>query len=95
MRSFTSAFYAILFSIFLTAPVLAQSAYSTSETDIGTLLDDPAAAEIVEKHIPGFTTNPQTMMARSFTLPALQSFVPDAVSDEVLEKIDADLATLQ
>lgn len=91
MRMLICVVMAGLFSV----SAWSQDAYSTTDTDIGTLLDDPAAAAIVEKHIPGFTANPQTMMARSFTLPALQSFVPHAVTDEVLEKIDADLATLQ
>ena len=65
--------------------------YSTSETSIGTLLDDPAAAEIIEKHMPGITTNDQISMARSLTLVALQGFAPDMVTDEALAKIDADL----
>ena len=68
--------------------------YTTAETDIGTLLDDPAAAEILEKYMPGFTTNDQVSMTRSLTLESLKSFAPDMVSDEVLEKIDADLAKL-
>jgi len=73
--------------------VLAQS-YSTSDTDIGTLLDDPAAAEILEKHMPGFTTNSQVSMTRALTLVSLKSFAPDMVTNEALEKIDADLAEL-
>lgn len=81
------------FMCFSTA-VFAQ-AYSTSETDIGTLLDDPAAAEILEKHLPGFTTNSQVSMTRALTLVSLKSFAPDMVTDEALEKIDADLAELE
>lgn len=69
--------------------------YNTGETDIGTLLDDPAAKAIVEKHIPGFTTNEQVEMARSMTLKAVQTYAPQDVTDERLAKIDADLATLK
>lgn len=69
--------------------------YNTSETDIGTLLDDPAAKAIVEKHIPGMTTNEQVEMARSMTLKAIQSYAPEDVTDARLAQIDADLAKLK
>lgn len=73
----------------------AKPKYTTAETDIGTLLDDPAAKAIVEKHIPGMTTNEQIEMARSMTLRAIQAYAPDDVTDERLEKIDAELADLK
>lgn len=69
--------------------------YSTSDTDLGTLLDDPAAKAIVEKYIPGLTTNDQIQMARPMTLKAIQSYAPDDVTDERLAKIDAEFATLK
>lgn len=68
--------------------------YSTAETQIGTLLDDPAAKAIVEKHIPGMTTNDQIDMARGMTLKAVQQYAPDDVTDERLAAIDADFAKL-
>lgn len=68
--------------------------YTTDDTEIGTLLDDPAAKAIVEKHIPGMTTNEQIDMARSMTLKAIQTYSPDEVTDERLAAIDADLAKL-
>ncbi len=67
--------------------------YSTDETEIGTLLDDPAAKAIVEKHIPGMTTNDQVDMARAMTLKAIQAYAPE-ITDEVLAAIDADFAKL-
>jgi len=73
----------------------AKQAYTTADTDIGTLLDDPAAKAIVEKYIPGLTTNPQVDMARAMTLKAVQAYAPDEVTDERLAKIDADLAKLK
>ncbi|WP_420381791.1 hypothetical protein [Novosphingobium sp.] len=72
----------------------AAAKYSTSDTDIGTLLDDPAAKAIVEKHIPGMTTNPQIDMARSMTLKAIQAYAASDVTDERLAAIDADFAKL-
>jgi hypothetical protein len=77
------------------APAAAKTAhYSTSETDIGTLLDDPAARAVLDKHIPGFSTQDQIDMARSMTLRAVQQYAPDKYTDKVLAEIDADLAKL-
>jgi hypothetical protein len=81
------------------APVAAAPAakarYSTADTEIGTLLDDPAAKAIIEKHIPGMTTNEQIEMARSMTLKAIQTYAPDDVTDERLARIDAEFAQLK
>lgn len=73
----------------------AKAKYSTSETDIGTLLDDPAAKAIVEKYIPGMTTSDQIDMARSMTLKAIQTYAADSVTDERLAQIDAEFAKLK
>lgn len=73
----------------------AKPKYSTAETDVGTLLDDPAAKAIIDKHIPGMTSNEQIEMARSMTLKAVQTYAPDDVTDERLAQIDADLAKLK
>lgn len=72
----------------------AAGRYTVADTDIGTLVDDPESKAIIDKHIPGFSDNPQLQMARGFTLKALQGFVPDQMTDELLAKIEADLAKL-
>jgi para-nitrobenzyl esterase len=72
----------------------AQAHYSTAETEIGTLLDDPAARAIVDKHLPGFSSGDQINMARGMTLKAIQPFAGDTITDAVLAAIDADLASL-
>lgn len=78
------------------APAFAQAAaYSTTTTTIGTLLDDPATRAILDKHIPGMSTNAQVDMARGMTLKDVQPFSPDAVTDKVLADIDVDLAKLK
>lgn len=69
--------------------------YTTTDTEIGTLLDDAEAKAIVEKHIPGMTTNPQIDMARSMTLKGIQQYAADDVTDARLALIDADLAKLK
>jgi len=76
------------------APVT-RTKYSTAETEIGTLLDNPAARAVVDKHIPGFSSGDQINMVRSMTLKGLQQFSPDKVTDQVLAEIDADLAKLR
>ncbi|MEC3948177.1 hypothetical protein [Sphingobium sp. HWE2-09] len=73
---------------------LAKAKYTAEETDLGTLLDNPATKAIVEKHIPGMTTNDQVDMARGMSLKAIQQYAPDDVTDQRLAAIDADLAKL-
>ncbi|WP_097093631.1 hypothetical protein [Novosphingobium sp. Chol11] len=75
-------------------PAFAQTAYSTATTELGTLLDDPAAKAVLEKHVPGMTTNDQVDMARAMTLKDIQQYSPDDITDKVLAAIDADLAKL-
>jgi len=73
----------------------AASAFSVETTDIGTLLDNPATKAILIKHIPEMAGNPQIEMARPMTLKQVQGFAPDAFSDELLGKIDADLKAIK
>ena len=68
--------------------------YTTTDTTLGTLLDDPAAKAVLVKHIPDIVNNPQVDRARVITLKQMQTYVPDSVPDAVLAKIDADLAAL-
>lgn len=68
--------------------------YSTSTTDIGTLLDDPAAHAIVDKYLPGVLSGDQIDMARSMTLKDIQQFGPDRITDKALAQIDAEFAKL-
>ena len=76
------------------APAATAAAYSTSTTEIGTLLDDPAARAILDKHVPGMTTNEQVDMARAMTMKDIQQYSPDKITDKVLADIDADFAKL-
>ena len=77
-----------------TAATAAKAPYSVSETDIGTLLDDPAARAILDKYIPGFSSGDQIDLARSMTLSSIQQYAPDQITDKVLADIAADLAKL-
>lgn len=72
----------------------APKAYTTAETPIGTLLDDPAAKEVLDKHLPQLVSGGQIDQARPLTLKAIQQYAPDVFTDKLLADIDADLAKL-
>lgn len=92
-----------MFAAALATPVLVNAAepaaasasaaaYSTSTSSIGTLLDNPATKAILIKYLPDLVSNEQIEMARGMTLKQIQSYSADSVTDDVLAKIDADLA---
>ena len=81
----------------LAAPAFAEEAhsaadhYSVESTQIGKLLDDPAAAAILEKIIPAtFANEMLRTMGRESTLKAVQQYEPVDLSDENLAKIQAE-----
>lgn len=81
------------------ASATAQPKYSISKTQLSTLLEDPAAKAVLQKHIPALLENPQNMeQAMGMTLKELQdaikNYAPDVLSDAVLTAIDVDLAVL-
>jgi para-nitrobenzyl esterase len=86
----------------IAAPALAQDAaatqakhYSVTATVVGTLLDDPAANAVLKRMIPTVYANEMFQtMGRSLTLKAIQQYEPDALSDENLAKIQAELDKL-
>ncbi|MBU6392969.1 MAG: hypothetical protein KGQ75_00185 [Sphingomonadales bacterium] len=68
--------------------------YTTADTEIGTLLDDPAAKAVLDRLVPGMTTNDQIDMARSMTLKSIQQYAPEQLSDAKLAELDAEFAKL-
>jgi hypothetical protein len=86
---------AVLFFSLFSNGLLAEPPYSTSETDIGTLMDDPKALVILQTYIPKNLADPQFEMARMFTLTFIQAHDQhDELSDETLDKIDQAFAQL-
>jgi len=77
------------------APTPATPKYTTADTEIGTLLDDPAARAILDKFVPEMTSSDQIDMARAMTLKSIQAYAPDDLTDEILAKIDAEFAKLK
>lgn len=85
----------------LATPAAAQQApapaphYSVQTTQVGTLLDDPAAKAILERLIPTVYANEMFQtMGRSQTLKSIQQYEPVALSDAVLAAIQAELDKL-
>jgi hypothetical protein len=76
------------------AAATAPAKYTTADTQIGTLLDDPAAKAILLKHVPQLVGSAQIDMARTMTLKQVQGYASDMLTDDALAKIDADLAKL-
>ena len=79
------------------APAAADApkvAFSVADTDVGTLLDNPATKAVLDKLLPGLSTNPQIDMARAMTLKQVQGYAPDKIKDEDLVKVDAELAKI-
>ncbi|KPH66068.1 hypothetical protein [Novosphingobium sp. ST904] len=84
-------------------PAPAQStpvkpAYSTGKTQLATLLADPAAKAVLQKHIPELLNGQNMDQASGMTLreiqDAVKAYAPDVLSDKVLAEIDKDLAAL-
>jgi cytochrome P450 len=72
----------------------APTRYSTADTKIGSLLADPAAKAVLDKHFPGVSSDKRIGMAKSMTLRAVQKFAPDKFTTEALDAADAELASL-
>ena len=75
-------------------PASTAPAYSTQATTIGDLIDNPQTHAVLDKHLPSFASNPQIEMASGMTLRQIQSFAADKLTDDVLAKVDADLAKI-
>ncbi|MCJ2182894.1 hypothetical protein MTR62_09350 [Novosphingobium sp. 1949] len=77
-------------------PQASQDApYTTDTTPLGALMADPKAKAILAKEIPDIVNNEQIAMANGMTLKALQAYAGDLLSDEILAKIDAELALIK
>lgn len=71
-----------------------KPALSSTTTDIGTLLDNPATKAVLDKYLPGLSTDSRIDMARAMTLKQVQGYAPDQIKDESLAKVDAELAKI-
>ena len=76
------------------APAAPAAAWSTANSTIGELLDNPATHAVLEKDIPVIVHSPQIDSARTMTLVDIQSYAPDDLSDAKLGQVDKDLAKI-
>lgn len=63
-------------------------------SDLGDLLDNEASKAILEKHLPGISAHPQIAMGRGIPLKTVAGFSGGLITNEALEKVDADLNAL-
>jgi hypothetical protein len=67
--------------------------YSTAVTPLGELIDNPATRAVLEKHLPDIARQGGAGPGAGMTLRGVQKFVP-TLTDEVLDRVDADLAEI-
>lgn len=68
--------------------------YSSADTPIKVLLADPAAMEILRRHVPSFADTSRSALVGNSSLKEIQGYALAILSDELLAKVDADLARL-
>lgn len=74
---------------------VAITTYTVDGTDIGTLLDDPAAKAVLDQYMPGLSSHEKIDAARSMTLKAVQAYAPTVVTDKALSDTKAALAQIK
>lgn len=62
---------------------------------IGELVGNPNTAAILDKWIPGFSTDPGVVQAYNFTLPFIQPFSEGTITQEQVDGIAADLLAIK
>jgi hypothetical protein len=83
----------------MTAPAFAAEAaaaqaahYDVATTLVGKMLDDPAANALLKKMIPTVYANEMFQTSgRELTLKTIQQYEPEALSEENLAKLQAEL----
>jgi hypothetical protein len=73
----------------------APAAAFTIETPIEALMADERAKAVIAKHLPGIDQHPAYDQFKSLSLKALAPFSQGLISDELLGKIDTDLAAIK
>jgi len=66
----------------------------TLDTTLGTILDDPRAKAVLDKHLPGVSSNPLVGMAKGMTLNMILSMPQAAELGLTKEKAESILAEI-
>jgi hypothetical protein len=77
------------------APATQTPANLTIDAPIETLLADERAKAVVDAHLPGIASHPAYGQFKAMSLRAVQPFSQGMITDEVLAKIEADLAAIK
>ena len=64
------------------------------ETKLGDLLDNEATKAVLEKHLPGISNHPQIGMGKGFALSMVAKFSGGLITEEMLQKVNAELSAL-
>lgn len=67
----------------------------TVDTPIETIVANPAGKAVLDKDVPGLTTHAMYDSFKSMSLKALQPMSSGALSDEMLAKVETDLAAIK
>ena len=66
----------------------------STDNSLRDLMADEEAKAVLQKHIPEVITHPDISQAMDMTLPEIAQYAPDALSQDVLDAINKDLAKL-
>ena len=66
----------------------------TLDTTLGDLLDNPQAKAVVDKHLPGLSTNPMIAMGRGMSINSLLALPQAAQFGITREKVEDILAEI-
>lgn len=72
----------------------AAPTYSTDQTRLGVLLRDPQARAVIDRRIPGMTSDRRIGLARGMTLRQIQAHSHGRITAADLAQVDEDLAQL-
>lgn len=76
------------------APAAPAAAFSV-DTPIETLMADERAKAVLTKHLPGIDQHPAYDQFKAMSLKALAPFSQGMISDDLLGKINTDLAAIK
>ncbi|MGK6354049.1 hypothetical protein ACMGDH_02340 [Sphingomonas sp. DT-207] len=81
------------------APATATATPATAkfnlDTPIEALVADPRAKAVLDADLPGTTTHPAYESFKSMSLRAVQPFSDGKLTDEMLKKVEVDLAAIR
>jgi hypothetical protein len=61
------------------------------ESKLGDIIANPQGKAILEKHLPGFSTNPQMAMAKGMSLKMIAPMSGGKITPAILKTIDEEL----